>query len=63
MTRRPNNLTESLGALVQLVAEMQTVRGEIERAASSASDMTHHLRELFGDRGAHHRVTVTVGLD
>jgi len=48
------------GALVHLVAELQTLRGEIERAASSASDMAHHFRELLGDRGAHHRSTVTV---
>ena len=65
MTRRPNNLTESLprARLVHLVAEMQTLRGEIERAASSASDMAHHLRELLGDRGAHDRGAVTVRFD
>jgi hypothetical protein len=51
------------GALVHLVAELQALRGEIERAASSASDMAHHLRELLGDRGAHHRGTVTVRFD
>ena len=48
------------GALVHLVAEMQTLRGEIERAASSASDMARHLREMLADRGAHDRGTVTV---
>jgi hypothetical protein len=51
------------GALVHLVAELQTLRGEIERAASSASDMAHHLRELLLDRRAHDRGTVTVRFD
>ena len=51
------------GALVHLVAELQTLRGEIERATSSISDMARHLRELLGDRAAHHRGTVTVRLD
>jgi hypothetical protein len=51
------------GALVHLVAELQVLRGEIERAASSASDTAHHLRELLGDRGAHDRGTVTVQFD
>src|SRR5207245_6833143 len=50
-------------ALVHLVAELQTLRGEIERAALGASDMAHHLRELLGDRGAHDRGTVTVRFD
>ena len=50
-------------ALVQLVAELQALRGEIERAASSASDITQHLRELLGDRGAHDRGTVMVRFD
>ena len=48
------------GALVDLVAELQGLRSEIERAASSASDMAHHLRELLGDRRARERGTVTV---
>ncbi len=39
------------GVLVDLVAELQVPRGEIERAASSASDVAHHLRELLEDRG------------
>jgi hypothetical protein len=51
------------GALEHLVAELQNLRGEIKRAASSASDMAHHLRELLGDRGVHGRSTVTVRLD
>jgi hypothetical protein len=51
------------GALVHLMAELQTLRGEIERAASSASDMAHHLRELLVDRGAHDRGTVTIRFD
>jgi hypothetical protein len=51
------------GALVHLVAELQALRGEIERAASSASDMAHHLRELLGDRGAHDRGSVMVRFD
>ena len=50
----------SAGALVHLMAELQTLRGEIERAASSASDMAHHLRELLVDRGAHDRGTATI---
>ena len=50
-------------ALVHLVAEPQTLRGEIERTASSASDLAHHLRELLGDRGAHDRDTVMVRFD
>ncbi len=51
------------GALVHLVAELQALRGEIERSASSASDLAHHLRELLGDRGAHDRDTVMVRFD
>jgi hypothetical protein len=51
------------GALVHLMTELQALRGEIERAASSASDMSHHLRELLGDRGAHDRGTVVVRFD
>ena len=51
------------GALVHLMAELQTLRGEIERAASSASDMAHYLRELLVDRGAHDRGTVTIRFD
>jgi len=51
------------GALVHLVAELQALRGEIERVASSASDMAHHLRELLLDREAHDRGTVTVRFD
>ena len=51
------------GALVHLVEELQALRGEIERAASSASDLAHHLRELLGDRGAHDRGTVMVRFD
>jgi hypothetical protein len=51
------------GALVHLVAELQALRGEIERAASSAPDMAHHLRELLGDRGAHDRGSVMVRFD
>jgi len=51
------------GALVHLVAELQTLRGEIERAALSASDVANHLQELLGDRGAHNRGTVTVRFD
>jgi hypothetical protein len=51
------------GALAQLVAELQALRGEIERAASSTSDLAHHLRELLGDRGAHDRGTVMVRFD
>jgi hypothetical protein len=51
------------GALVHLVTELQALRGEIERAASFASDMDHHLRELLRDRGAHDRGTVMVRFD
>jgi hypothetical protein len=51
------------GALVHLVAELQVLRGEIERAASSASDIAHHLRELLDDRGEHDRASVTVRFD
>jgi hypothetical protein len=51
------------GALVHLAAELQALRGEIERAASSASNMVHHLRELLGDRSAHHHGNVTVRFD
>src|SRR5260221_6178557 len=51
------------GALVHLVAELQTLRGEIEHAASSTSDVAQHLRELLGDRGALHRGAVTVRFD
>jgi hypothetical protein len=51
------------GALVHLVAELQTLRREIERAASSTSDMARHLRELLGDRGALDRGAVTVRFD
>jgi hypothetical protein len=50
-------------ALVHLVAELQTLRGEIERAASSTSDMAQHLRELLGDRGPLHRGAVTIRFD
>ena len=51
------------GALVHLVAELQTLRGGIERAASSASEMSHHLRELLGSQGAHDQGTFTIRLD
>jgi hypothetical protein len=51
------------GALVHLVAELQSLRSGIERAASSASDMANHLGELLLDRGAHDRGTVTVRFD
>jgi len=51
------------GALVHLVAELQALRGEIKLAASSASDMAHHLRELLDDRGALDRGAVTVRFD
>ncbi len=51
------------GALVHLVVELQALRGEVERAASSASDMADHLRELLADRGAHDRGTVTIRFD
>jgi hypothetical protein len=50
-------------ALVHLVAEMQALRGEIERAASSASDTAQDLRELLGHRGARDPGTVTVRFD
>jgi hypothetical protein len=39
------------GALEHLVTELQTLRDEIERAASSTSDMARHLRELLDDQG------------
>jgi hypothetical protein len=45
---------------MHLVAELQVLRGEIERAASSAPEMAHHLRELLNDREAHDHATVTV---
>ncbi len=51
------------GTLVYLVSELQTLRGEIERTASSTSDMARHLRELLGDRGALDRGAVTVRFD
>jgi hypothetical protein len=51
------------GALVSFVAELQALRGEIECAASSASDMAHHLRELLDDRGTHERGIVMVRFD
>jgi hypothetical protein len=51
------------GALVHLVAELQTLRGEIERAASSASDVANHLRQLLADRKTHHRGSVTIRFD
>jgi hypothetical protein len=51
------------GALVHLVTELQTLRGEIEHAASSTSDMARHLRELLRHRGAHDWGTVTVRFD
>ena len=51
------------GALVHLVAELQALRSEIESAASSASDVAHHLREFLGDRGAHDRGSVMVRFD
>ena len=51
------------GALVHLVGELQTLRREIERAASSTYDMARHLRELLGDRGALDRGAVTVRFD
>jgi hypothetical protein len=51
------------GALVHLVTELQALRGEIEHAASSASDMAHHLRELLRDRGSHDRGTITIRFD
>jgi hypothetical protein len=51
------------GVLVDLVAELQVLRGEIKRAALSASDIAHHLRELLDDRGAHDRGSITVRFD
>jgi hypothetical protein len=51
------------GALVHLVAELQTLRSEIERAASSASDVANCLRQLLADPGAHHRGSVTIRFD
>ena len=52
------------GALVHLVAELQTLRGEIElRAASSTSNAAQQLRELLGNQGTHHRGSVTVRFD
>jgi hypothetical protein len=51
------------GVLVDLVAELQVLRGEIERAASSASDMAQRLRELLGSRGADDRGSVMVRFD
>jgi hypothetical protein len=51
------------GALVHLVAELQTLRGGIERSASSAFDVANHLRELIGNQGARHRGSVTVRFD
>ncbi len=51
------------GALEHLVAELQNLRGEIKRAASSASGMAHHLGELLGNPGTHDRGTVAVPFD
>jgi hypothetical protein len=51
------------GRWVHLVAELQALRGQIERVASSASDMARHLRELLGDRRAHDRSTFTIRFD
>jgi hypothetical protein len=48
------------GALVHLAAELQTLRGEVERAASSAAN---HLRQLLAGQGAHHRGNVTIRFD
>jgi hypothetical protein len=56
MTRRPNNLTASL-------PPGQALRGEINGAASSASDVAQHLRELLDDRGALDPGTITVRFD
>src|SRR5215472_7941900 len=50
-------------ALVHLVAELHALRGEVERAASSASDMARHLRELVGDPGTRDWGTITVRFD
>jgi len=55
--------TLAAAALVHLVAELQTLCGEIERAASSTSDMAQHLRELLDGRGAHHVGAVIVRFD
>jgi len=49
--------------LVHLVAELQTLRGEIEHAASSTSDVAQHLRKVLGNRGPHYRGAVTVRFD
>jgi hypothetical protein len=43
------------GALLHLVADLRTLRGQIERAASSASEVAQHLRELLDDRGTFDR--------
>jgi hypothetical protein len=51
------------GVLVDLIAKLQVLRSEIERAASSASGIAHHLRELLHDRGAHDRGSITVRFD
>jgi len=51
------------GALVHLVAELHALRSEIERAASSTSNVAQHLRELLGDPGRHHLGSVTVRFD
>lgn len=51
------------GALLHLVAELKTLRGGIERAASSTSNVAGHLRELLDDRGAQHRGSVTIRFD
>ena len=51
------------GALVHLVAELQALRGEIDRAASSTCNVAQHLRELLRDRAAHHLGSVTVRFD
>ena len=51
------------GALLHLVTEVHTSRGEVERAASSASNVGDDLRELLGDRAADNRGTVTVRPD
>ena len=50
------------GALVHLVAELQALRGEIDRVASSTCNVAQHLRELLRDRAAHHLGSVTVRL-
>jgi len=51
------------GALVHLVAQLQTLRGEIEHAASGTAELAQHLRELLGDRALHHRGAVIVRFD